>query len=263
MGQVMGGNRLRSRLLVGVAAAQGAFGLDDTVTSILGAGWSNGTPDEEAPITVRHLLTMTSGLDESLKRVAAPGAQWLYNTDAYHRLELVLQARVGKSLADLTRAFVFDPIGAGASGWTQRALQKDAKGVPMSALEMTARDMARVGLLVMADGRWNGKDVVPSAYLASALAPSQSLNASYGLLWWLNGQSSALMPPSTPVAGPLMPSAPADVVAALGANDQKIYVSRSQKLVVTRQGPRAGESAQARSGWDDQLWQHVMAAKVR
>ena len=65
-------------LMVGAAVARGLLAVDDKVTSILGDGWSNGTPSEEAPITVRHLLTMTSGLDESLHRVADPGTQWLY-----------------------------------------------------------------------------------------------------------------------------------------------------------------------------------------
>jgi len=58
-----------------------------------------------------------------------------------------------------------------------------------------------------------------------------------------------------------MPSAPADVVAALGAQDQKIYVSRSQKLVVVRQGRAAAQGAQALSDFDDQLWKRLIAAK--
>lgn len=251
-----------SSLLVGAAIAQGAFGLEDKVTSILGDGWSNGTPAEEAPITVRQLLTMTSGLDGQLEYDAAAGTKWLYNTDAYHRLELVLETKTGKSLQDYTRAALLDPIGAGGSLWTKRQFQKDAKGVPISALEMNARDMARVGLLVMADGAWNGKVVVPSTYLATALQTSQSLNESYGFLFWLNGKSGGLMPPSTPKTGMLMPSGPSDIVAALGANDQKIYVSRSQKLVVTRQGGKAAEGGAAGTSWDDDVWKRIMAAKL-
>lgn len=251
-----------SSLMVGAAVASGAFGLDDTLTSILGDGWSNGTPADEAGITVRHILTMTSGLTANLEHAAAPGAAWLYNTDAYHRLDLVLAQKTGKSLQDFTRAALFDPIGAGASAWTRRAFQKDAKGVPINALEMNARDMARVGLLVARDGSWKDRAVVPSSYLALALAPSQSLNTSYGFLFWLNGQSNLLVPPSAPKAGMLIPSAPEDVVAALGAGDQKIYVSRASRLVVVRQGDAAGGASAALSGWDDQLWQRIMAARL-
>lgn len=251
-----------SSLLVGSAVAAGAFGLDDSMTSILGDGWSNGTPADEVGIKVRHILTMTSGLTVNLEHAAAPGATWLYNTDAYHRIDLVLAQKTGKSLQDFTRAALFDPIGAGASAWTKRNLQKDAKGVPINALEMTARDMARVGLLVTRNGIWNSKAVVPSAYLAEALAPSQTLNHGYGFLFWLNGQSGVLLPPSTPKDGMLIPSAPKDVVAALGAGDQKIYASRASRLVVIRQGGSAGAPGAALSGWDDELWQKLMAAKL-
>lgn len=247
-------------MMVGAAADKGAFGLDDTVTSLVGAGWSNDTPANEDGITVRHLLTMTSGLDDDLMRVAAPGTVWRYNTNAYHRLELVLTQKTGKTIDQLTR-MLFDPIGAGASAWSPRPFQKDAKGVPINALEMSARDMARVGLLVQADGAWNGTRLVPSAYLGTALATSQTLNPSYGFLWWLNGKSSYVLPPSTPKQGMLMPSAPIDLVAALGAADQKIYVSRAANLVVVRQGKSAGAGAQALSGFDDELWKRLLAAK--
>lgn len=249
-------------LLVGIAAANGSFALDDTVSSIVGPGWTNDTPENESAITVRHLLTMTSGLDDTLMRVEAPGSTWRYNTNAYHCLEGVLEKKTGKSLQDLTRALLLDRIGAGASAWTTRPFQKDGKGQPIKALEMSARDMARVGLLVGSGGAWKGTQVVPPTYLTAALTTSQTLNESYGLLFWLNGKASYLLPQSTrPTAGPLMPSAPADVVAALGAQDQKTYVSRSQKLVVVRQGRAAAQGAQALSDFDDQLWKRLIAAK--
>lgn len=247
-------------LLVGNAVALNDFGLDDTVSSILGAGWSNGSAADEAPITVRHLLTMTSGLNTSLQRAAAPGTAWLYNNDAYHRLDPVLTQGTRKSLQDFTRATLFDAIGVGNSAWTKRAFQRDAKGLPMSALEMNARDMARIGLLVMKNGVWQDKTVVPSAFVSQALASSQALNLSYGFLFWLNGQPSARLPPSIPKAGTLIPSAPPDVVAALGGGDQKIYSSRATYLVVIRQGKGGGEPES--TAYDEELWKRIMAAKV-
>lgn len=72
-------------MLMGTLIANGILSLDDTVTSVLGEGWSNATVAQEAPITLRHILTMTSGLDASLGYAAPPGTAWLYNTDAYHR----------------------------------------------------------------------------------------------------------------------------------------------------------------------------------
>lgn len=249
-------------LLTGIAMADGSFKDADTVSSLVPPGWTNDTPANESAITVRQLLTMTSGLDDTLKRVAAPGSTWRYNTNAYHCLEGVLEARTGKSLQDFTRSALLDRVGAGASQWTTRPLQKDGKGQPIHALEMTARDMARVGLLVQADGAWDGTVIVPPGYLAGALETSQPHNLSYGLLWWLNGKASYLLPAGQSGTGPLMPSAPPDLVAALGAADQKIYVAWSRKLVVVRQGRAAAQGAQALSDFDDQLWKRLMAAKT-
>ncbi len=250
-------------LLMGTLIANGTLSLDDTVTSVLGEGWSNAAPAQEAPITLRHILTMTSGLDGSLGYAAPAGSAWLYNTDAYHRSGMVVEKKTGKTLEAYTRARLFDPIGAGASAWSTRGRLKDSKGLPVDSLDMNARDMARVGLLVMHGGTWEQRVLVPGAYLPQATTPSQAFNPSYGFLFWLNGQASALLPPAVPYSGMLMPSAPADLVAALGANDQKIHVSRASKLVVVRQGAAAGAAAAAATGWDELLWQRISAARMK
>jgi CubicO group peptidase (beta-lactamase class C family) len=54
----------------------------------------------------------------------------------------------------------------------------------------TARDLARFGLLILADGQWQDKPVIADReFLHAALRPSEKLNPSYGYLWWLNGQA--------------------------------------------------------------------------
>ena len=95
--------------------------------------------------------------------------------------------------------------------------------------------------------------------------PSQTLNRSYGYLWWLNGQPSYQLPgpQQTVFPGPLIPAAPADLIAALGKNDQKIYVVPSLGLVVVRQGNSAGASRLAASSFDNELWTRIMAVVCR
>lgn len=124
--------------------------------------------------------------------------------------------------------------------------------------------MARVGLLVQRGGTWDSHPVLrDAAYLDAALASSSEANPSYGYLWWLNGkaghrlgEAGALQP------GPLIPDAPDDTVAALGLDDQKIYVSRSTGLVLVRQGGRGGTGPrEALSSFDNELWRAVMAAR--
>ncbi|MCY1018844.1 serine hydrolase domain-containing protein [Pyxidicoccus sp. MSG2] len=249
-------------VLVGIAVEKQLLTLDETVSGVLGAGWSNADAEAEARITVRHLLTMTSGLGLTLEAQAAPGTTWLYNNDAYHRLQLVLEKRSGLGIDALSRAWLFQPLGATHSEWAPRA-QADSQGLPLWGLSMSARDFARFGLLMMADGAWNGTQVAPSAYLATATRPSQALNPAYGQLFWLNGQAFTLIPPgSARIDGPLIPSAPQDVFAGLGKDDQKVYVSRSLRLVVTRLGAQAGtRTAETLSDFDEELWSRLMDAR--
>jgi CubicO group peptidase (beta-lactamase class C family) len=116
--------------------------------------------------------------------------------------------------------------------------------------------MARFGLLMLAEGQWGGTPVMTdTAYFNAMITPSQDLNQSYGYLWWLNGQPSFMQPATQLVLnGPMVPEAPADMYAALGKNDQKIYVVPSEGLVVVRQGNNAGPVVAAASSFDNQLW---------
>jgi CubicO group peptidase (beta-lactamase class C family) len=113
----------------------------------------------------------------------------------------------------------------------------------------------RFGLLILAEGNWRGEDVIADRdYLKAALRPSQTLNPSYGYLWWLNGQPEVARGGGERVKGPLIPTAPPDLIAALGAVDRKLYVVPSLDLVVTRLGNNAGPAFQ------NEFWKLIMAA---
>ncbi len=249
-------------VLVGIAVQKQLLTLDERVSDVLGAGWSNASATAEARITVRHLLTMSSGLTPTLTRMAEPGTVWLYNNDAYHRLRHVLERRTGMGIQELSQAWLFQPLGAVNSVWQARS-DLDSKGLPLWGLHMSAKDLARFGLLMLAQGRWNGAQVAPADQLALATRPSQPLNPAYGHLFWLNGQAFALIPAShARQEGPLLPSAPPDLYAGLGQDDQKVYVVPSLGLVVTRLGAQAGErGAEALSDFDDLLWSLLMDAR--
>lgn len=238
-------------ILVGMLLEDGALTLDDPVALHLGPGWTTAPADKEALITVRHLLTMTSGLNDNLGYVADAGTRWSYNTNAYHQLFGVIAAAAGMSRDDFAQARLHDPIGMQDAAWRPQRLNA------------STRDMARFGLLVLANGIWDGTPILTHpTYLSEALASSQTLNPSYGYLWWLNGKSDFLLPGPNPMlqAGPLMPDAPADLVAALGAGDKKIYVVPSRGLVVARHGGPTGDPALAASSFDNLFWQKLIAA---
>jgi len=244
--------------LVGIAVDRGIVALDDPVTEYLGAGWSEAPEADERRITIRHLLTMTSGLAEDLTVEAAPGTRWFYNTPAYHRLMPVLEAATGMDRGALTAAWLTRKIGMRNSSWTRRGFGDPRIGWGFNT---TARDLARFGLLILAGGKWAGERVLGSAgYQHEMLSPSQALNPSYGFLWWLNGQAFAVSSNARAarIDGSLIPTAPADLVAMLGAQDRKVYVVPSLDLVVARIGAAGGTPGDS---FNVAFWQALMLAK--
>jgi CubicO group peptidase (beta-lactamase class C family) len=119
-----------------------------------------------------------------------------------------------------------------------------------------ARSMARFGLLMLNKGKWDQAAIVSdSNYFNAQVNTSQNLNLSYGYLTWLNGKASHMLPTVQNIfSGMMIPNGPADMYAALGKNDQKIYVVPSQKLVVIRMGESAGNPQLALSSFDNELW---------
>ena len=237
-------------ILIGIAQEQGKLKVDDFVSGYLGDGWSKAPLDKEQVITIKHLLTMTSGLDQRLGYEADPGTKWLYNTPAYHKLMGVVEKATGKTINEFSVEVLFGPLGMSDSRWFT------------SSVTASARDMARFGLMILSQGTWAGSQVVEEGYLSAALSTSQDLNHSYGYLSWLNGKDS-LVTPGIPllVRRSLAPEAPADMVAALGMGDKKIYVVPSLDLVVARHGTAANdETARAGTSFDSGLWKLLMEA---
>lgn len=248
--------------LVGIARQDGLLSLSDSSSRFLGRGWTSAPPAKERLITVRHQLTMTTGLDDTppapcdnestaasclLYRTDA-GTRWAYHTGPYRKLQPLLAAASGLSINQYTNQKIGSVIGMGG-GW--------AGDVYYSR----TRDAARFGLLILARGSWNGTAVLrDTAYFRQMTTPSQPLNRSYGYLWWLNGQPTYMLPQTQLVLpGPLVPTAPADLIMALGKNDQKIYVVPSLGLVAVRLGQSAGQPHLALSSFDTELWRRLMA----
>lgn len=89
------------------------------------------------------------------------------------------------------------------------------------------------------------------------VTPSQSLNESYGYLWWLNGQNTFMVPGlQFKFPGSYNPSAPDDMFAALGKNGQMLNIVPGQNLITVRMGnaPNAGFVPVV---FNDTIWQHL------
>ncbi len=236
--------------LSGIAEGKKQIDLDAPVNKYLGAGWSQAGADAEQRILVRHLLSMSSGLDTSLGDVAPAGEKWAYNTNAYALLVKVLEAATGKSIHDITREWLSNPTGMRDSRWEERRFLAGGEDANAIGYTTSARDLARFGLLVLAGGTWDGRDLLGNpGYVRRATTSSQMMNPAYGLLWWLNGQSSFLRPArAMTVKGSLIRTAPNDLVMAAGALGRKVYVVPSKQLVIVRLGDDPGED------FDTEFW---------
>src|SRR5262249_24517505 len=146
--------------MTAMACERGVIDYDRPVSVYLGPGWSKATPEQESVITVRHLMTMSSGLKDSLVYDAPAGAQWFYNTGAYSLLTRILPKITGKDLQLLTAEWLLAPVGMSESHWVDRPWAGGMEAANKIGFATTARDMARFGLLVMAEGTWDGHSLL-------------------------------------------------------------------------------------------------------
>ncbi len=245
--------------LTGIAEQEGFLDINDKVSDYLGTGWTSAPVEKENLITPKHLLSMTSGLDDTLgddvssanlQYVADAGTRWAYH-NVYVKLQDVVAEATEQTWNNYFDSKLKAPIGM-TGAWI---LTGD-----LSVYWSTTRSMARFGLLALNNGKWKETQIVNSNYFTSAVTPSQNINKSYGYLWWINGQQSYHLPQSQfEFQGSIIPSVSDDMYMALGRNDQKIYVIPSKKMVIIRMGNAADEENFALSGFDNDLWLKINA----
>lgn len=245
---------------VGIAQAEGFLSINDATSTHIGSGWSSLTPLQENAITIRHQLTMTTGLDDNVSDVyctdpscltylAAPGTRWAYHNAPYTLLDTVISSATGMSL----NSWMYSRIGS-KIGMTGLYYPIGYNNIYVSK----PRSMARFGLLLSQNGQWNGTTVLSdTAYLHAMTHPSQNLNLAYGYLTWLNGQASYKLPQSQwTFLGSLCPNAPTDMFSAQGKNAQIINVVPSQGIVLIRMGADMG-SSYVGTQYNDTIWQYI------
>jgi CubicO group peptidase (beta-lactamase class C family) len=166
----------------------------------------------------------------TLRKLEPPGTRWEYNDVRVNRLALCLTLLFRRSLGDVLRERVMDPIGASDTwewrGYDNARVVLDGREVESvsggghwgAGLFISALDHARVALLVARGGEWSGRQLVSRRYLEELTRPSAA-NPQYGFMWWLNTDRR------------LFPSAPADSVFALGGGQHMVWVAPSLDLV--------------------------------
>ncbi len=248
-------------LTVGIAQQEGYLSIEDKTSDYLGNAWTSETLTQENRISIKHQLTMTTGLNDlifsctdpvCLQYKADAGMRWAYHNAPYTLLQDVVTQAVSQDFKDYFNEKIRDRIGMDGV-WFQSGYN--------SVYWSTTRSMARFGLLILNQAKWNTTPILNDMnYYQAMLNTSQNYNPSYGYLWWLNGKNSYMLPQSQiSFQSELIPTAPTDLIAALGKNDQKIYVVPSQNLVIVRMGESAQEEELSVSGFDTVLWQKINA----
>jgi len=165
---------------------------------------------EKEPIRLVHALTMSMGLkwveatpgtgddnDEvrmhmapdpcryvlGLAATAPPGQEFFYNTGALTLVSAIIRKATGRPLDEFARETLFEPMGISGVEWIRVKGDTDAGG----GLRLRPRDMAKIGQLVLAGGRWNDRQLVSKAWIETSTAPKLKAtdNQLYGYLWWL------------------------------------------------------------------------------
>jgi len=247
--------------VAGIAQDEGFLNIENKVSDYIGTGWTSATLNKENLITCKHLLSMTSGLDdetgddvspENLQYLADADTRWAYH-NVYVKMQDVVAQATGQDWDTYFNEKLRDKIGMTGSWINLNAL---------SVYWSNTRSMARFGLMTLANGKWEDQQIISESYTNQATNTSQDINLAYGYLWWLNGKTSFHLPTTqVEFTGELIPNAPADMFAGLGKNDQKVYVVPSKNLVVIRMGEVANPDNPSfgLSGFDNDLWQKINA----
>jgi len=227
-------------ILTGIAQEEGFLNIEEATSNYLGKGWTSLDEADEDKITILNQLTMTSGLDDFVENsdcTEAPCLQykteanerWAYHNAPYSLLENVIATASNKSFDAYFNDKIAQPIGMNGF-WLESGYN--------NVFYSDARSMARYGLLILNEGNWDEIPIIRDKdYFQAMVNTSQSINKSYGYLWWLNGKESFMLPVLQNVFNSeICPNAPVDMFAGVGKNGQFVCVVPSQDLVMVRMG---------------------------
>ncbi len=193
---------------IGLAEAEGVLTIDDKVADY----FPDKLPENPDPrwydLTIRHLLSMTTGHAEcaigpvraakatdwvrgffSIPLTYAPGERFVYNTGATYMLSAILRKMTGQNLSEFLRHRLFEPLDIGRRHWDQSPDGTDLGGW---GFHLTTEGIAKFAQLLLQDGRWGDRQLLPYGYLrqATGFQADNSLNEApdwkvgYGFQFW-------------------------------------------------------------------------------
>ncbi len=243
-------------ILTGIAYDQHKLALSDPIGKYLptGPGWGDAA---HRAITIRDLLTETAGLRESILTefasvgtdpniaqealaqplVHRPGTTFDYTQRVPDLLAYVIQRAVGQDLQAFAQTYLFGPIGIPVNSYIWLR-DRSGNTYGYANLFIPPTQFAKLGLLMQNDGNWNGRQILSPNYIEQLRQPTAT-NGCYGFLFWVNGGTScesANIPAAQIVDHELIPSAPSDLFAMVGALQQNNFMIPSLHMTVTWTG---------------------------
>lgn len=194
-------------------------------------------------ITLKHLLTMTAGFEEDedfrdqgpdnfIRDIlnsgmeTKPGEEFRYSGKCSNLLGGIIYTLEKKQGDEFAKEVLFNKLGISEFRW-----EKENGLLPYDlGLEMYPRDMAKIGLLVLNNGRWNGEQIVPEEWITESTKPyvAESDFFDYGYQWWYRSKRNKSWW-DNPVRGS---NTEHDMFLALGAGGQYIMVIRDLNMVI-------------------------------
>ncbi len=218
---------------IDLQATLGALGIDDARQPLTQA---------EKGATVQQLMQARSGVylpaayemagnaaQRPERGSHAPGSFWYYNNWDFNALAAVFRRCTGQSVFDALQADLAAPLqmqdfdAAQHTRWPAEAVSEH----PAYLMLLSARDLARLGLLMLHGGAWQGRQLLPADWVARSTAALSVVPPgwqAYGELWWVPRR-----------AWPFWTRAPGDLFFASGNHGQLLLVDRARELVVVHQ----------------------------
>jgi CubicO group peptidase (beta-lactamase class C family) len=200
--------------LIGIAVREGYIeSIDDPILSYF-PNWTIENLDaRKESLTIRHFLTMTTGLDWNernisynspdnmvnrmlastnpakfaldLRMVMDPGEVHVYSTGASQVLAALIREVTGMRPSSFAQEYLFGPLSFSDTDWARVRVDTNLGG---SQLYLKSRDMARFGYLYLRNGSWNHEQIIPASYVQESKSVEVSTNweLDYGLHWWVD-----------------------------------------------------------------------------
>jgi poly(3-hydroxybutyrate) depolymerase/CubicO group peptidase (beta-lactamase class C family) len=266
--ELASGTKSFTGVLAAAAVQDGWLSWDEKVSQTV-TEWKE--DPRKAKVTVRQLLHLVSGVVTGGEKGdvptyaeavqvpfdAEPGEKFKYGAVPFQIFGELVRRKLedkGESPLDYLRRRVFEPIGLSYGSW-----KRTADGHPRlpSGAALTARNWAKFGEFVRCGGEWDGRQIIETKILDECFKGSEA-NPAYGLTWWLNREVTPEIRRRIPQLRRGVKNLweidciPKDMVMAMGAGKQHLYISRKRNLVVLRQasGIRASLRGQG-SGYSE------------